>query len=135
MREYYAKNPEKQKERSRKRRKENPERKREENRACRGRHKHRYNSARRGGGAGLSPEEIAALVIAQGGRCALCGETPEPGNGHNSSDGFCVDHDHSTGAVRELLCYRCNLLVGWVEGDLNLAEQAIAYVRKHSPSE
>lgn len=36
----------------------------------------------------------------QRGRCALCGTTP--------THGLVVDHDHTTGRVRGLLCQWCN---------------------------
>jgi len=51
---------------------------------------------------GLTLERFNELLAAQGGACALCG-TKDPGkvNWH-------VDHDHSTGAVRGLLCNPCN---------------------------
>lgn len=44
------------------------------------------------------------LLEAQGGGCALCGATPKKRRLH-------VDHDHRSGAVRGLLCYRCNVVV------------------------
>src|SRR5690349_4999135 len=49
---------------------------------------------------GISLEDYDAFVAAQGGKCALC-QTPPPGGSRN---GFRVDHDHKTGAVRGLLC-------------------------------
>lgn len=50
---------------------------------------------------GLSPEQYAALLALQGGRCAICRQRPK-------SKRLAVDHDHKTGAVRGLLCGRCN---------------------------
>lgn len=62
---------------------------------------------------GLTPEQYDAMVIAQGGVCAACGEDPTP-------RGLVVDHDHaccpgdrSCGrCVRQLLCHHCNTLEG-----------------------
>lgn len=50
---------------------------------------------------GVSPDEYACLLAAQGGHCALCPGKPKTRR-------LSVDHDHRTGAVRGLLCYRCN---------------------------
>jgi len=50
---------------------------------------------------GLSAEQYDALLARQGGRCAICRARPK-------SKRLAVDHDHSTGAVRGLLCSRCN---------------------------
>ena len=48
---------------------------------------------------GLTLEEYDAMLEAQGGVCAICGEPrPEERTLH-------VDHDHETGAIRGLLCF------------------------------
>lgn len=54
---------------------------------------------------GLTKEQYDHLVLAYGGRCPLCcREKP-----------LVIDHDHSTGKVRGLLCLSCNLLLGQAE--------------------
>ncbi len=53
---------------------------------------------------GITLTQYGQLLEFQGGRCAIC-ERP-PGQLHLS-----VDHDHETGAVRGLLCQRCNALL------------------------
>ena len=50
---------------------------------------------------GVTPDEYARMLAAQDGHCALCPNTPKTRR-------LSVDHDHKTGAVRGLLCYRCN---------------------------
>jgi hypothetical protein len=50
---------------------------------------------------GVTDAEYARLLAAQDGHCALCPNTPKTRRLH-------VDHDHATGRVRGLLCYRCN---------------------------
>lgn len=50
---------------------------------------------------GLDAEGYRALLLAQGGKCAICRARPR-------SKRLAVDHDHKTGAVRGLLCSRCN---------------------------
>ena len=67
---------------------------------------------------GVTDEEYARLLAAQGGHCALCPNTPKTRRLH-------VDHDHTTGRVRGLLCFRCNkFLPSWVtrEWALRVAE-------------
>lgn len=49
----------------------------------------------------LTDAEYDALLTYQGGRCAICGNPPKARRLH-------VDHDHRTGKVRGLLCFRCN---------------------------
>lgn len=50
---------------------------------------------------GLSPADYDRLLALQGGRCAIC-------RGRPKSKRLAVDHDHGSGAVRGLLCSRCN---------------------------
>lgn len=61
---------------------------------------------------GLTTDEYDALLLAQGGGCAGCGEDGmqhHQGRGNTvSSRPLTVDHDHSTGRVRGLLCHTCN---------------------------
>lgn len=40
-----------------------------------------------------------------------------------------IDHCHKTGAVRGLLCPRCNMLVGCIETGANLVSRAEKYIR------
>lgn len=55
---------------------------------------------------GLSLEQYEAMLAAQGGVCAVCGEPPADGKR------LAVDHDHTTGRVRSLLDDRCNVAIG-----------------------
>lgn len=50
---------------------------------------------------GLTADGYAELLKLQGGKCAICRARP-------ISKRLAVDHDHKTGAVRGLLCGRCN---------------------------
>lgn len=50
---------------------------------------------------GITEAEYDRLLAVQGGGCAICGNPPKTRRLH-------VDHDHKTGAVRGLLCFRCN---------------------------
>lgn len=51
---------------------------------------------------GLTHDEVAAMVEAQGGTCAIC----------QVKDAEHVDHDHETGDVRGILCFTCNVGLG-----------------------
>jgi recombination endonuclease VII len=58
---------------------------------------------------GISMKTYEAVLVAQGGTCAICHEPP-PGDRV-----LAVDHDHETGAVRGLLCGSCNMSLGHIE--------------------
>jgi len=71
----------------------------------------------------VSDDEYEGMLAEQGGVCAICGNPPKVKRLH-------VDHDHRTGAVRGLLCFRCNrALAGYVTVAWML--KAIAYLRAH----
>lgn len=71
---------------------------------------------------GLTEDEVAAMTSSQGG-CGICGDAEAR---------LVVDHDHSTGAVRELLCDRCNTTLGRVLDDASLLESMIEYLKRHA---
>jgi hypothetical protein len=76
---------------------------------------------------GVTLEMYATMLATQGGVCAICKKT----NGRSSKPLY-IDHDHATGAVRELLCHYCNTLLGNAKDDPARLEQAASYLRKHS---
>jgi hypothetical protein len=72
---------------------------------------------------GLSVEAFDALLLKQGGCCAICrANTPR------SKRSWHVDHNHSTGHVRGLLCHHCNLAIGHVSDSIEILQQAIKYL-------
>lgn len=75
---------------------------------------------------GLSPEAYAALIAAQQNKCAICEKGLTDGRGPN------VDHCHVTGRVRQLLCARCNLALGYADDDPDLLRAMAAYIERHA---
>lgn len=58
---------------------------------------------------GITEDEYDGLLRSQGGVCALCRSLPKGKH-------LAVDHDHTTGKVRGLLCAVCNkYVVGLIE--------------------
>lgn len=69
---------------------------------------------------GLTLYEAKSLYQQQNGNCAICDskmdfDTPalRLGKARGTHD-MCVDHCHSTGKVRGLLCFHCNTALGHV---------------------
>ena len=42
-----------------------------------------------------------------------------------------VDHNHSTGKVRKLLCIHCNLALGSLDENIEILEKLINYIKEH----
>jgi len=63
---------------------------------------------------GLTIEDYDAMHEAQGGVCAIC-KQPETSSRNGKVYRLAVDHDHNTGEVRGLLCFKCNSAMGSFE--------------------
>lgn len=78
---------------------------------------------------GINFGDYSRMLGEQNGLCAICGGPPVGGKKSNAR--LHVDHDHVTGAVRGLLCNRCNLGIGYFADDLGRLLAAIDYLIKH----
>lgn len=76
---------------------------------------------------GIGLVEYNQMLEDQNGKCAICG-TRDPGGQANI---FHVDHEHTTGKIRGLLCNNCNPGLGWFKDNEENLLNAIAYLRKH----
>jgi len=79
---------------------------------------------------GLTPDAYRAMLATQGGLCAICGEAPPP-DGVRAASRLHVDHDHSTGVVRALLCTRCNQGIGYMRDRPDLLRLAAEYIERY----
>lgn len=77
---------------------------------------------------GITAAQFAEKLLAQGGKCACCGISFNMEGKH--SERACVDHNHTTNEVRDLLCGRCNLAAGNVSDSSLRAERLAAYLKK-----
>ena len=76
---------------------------------------------------GLLPEEHKLLKEKQRNLCKICGEHKDGirNNGHSE---LSVDHCHSSGKVRGLLCMRCNTALGMANDDIQILNKMIGYL-------
>lgn len=78
---------------------------------------------------GITLEDYEAMLTAQGGGCAICGNTENVGgNGRWLS----VDHDHALGHIRGLLCGACNIALGQMRDRPDLLRRAATYLESHA---
>ena len=123
-RAYYLKTADRQKARARAWHHANPERVAKNRLAAKERPRPRVKKY------GLSQADYSALFAAQGGCCAICGRTE---NGKRRF--FDVDHDHTDGTVRGLLCNRCNRMLSNARDDVALLTKAIDYLSPQRATE
>jgi hypothetical protein len=68
----------------------------------------------------MSLQDYNAMLEAQGGACAVCRK--------KTKLTLCVDHCHHTGAVRGLLCVKCNAGLGCYEDQPSLMRAGADYL-------
>ena len=76
---------------------------------------------------GITLDDYRMMYEQQKGKCAICGEV-KPDHGRA---GLAVDHCHTVGHIRELLCPNCNHGLGKFKDDIVRLQKAIAYLEKH----
>lgn len=74
---------------------------------------------------GMTLEDYEELFKAQNGSCAICDANDRK---------LCVDHDHDTGEVRQILCEQCNYALGLLGERADVAEAMAIYIRKWKPA-
>lgn len=73
---------------------------------------------------GMSEEDYNVLYSKQDGRCAICNKEVRYR--------LVVDHNHTTGKVRGLLCRQYNLLLGLLNDDIGKTKSVIAYLERNN---
>lgn len=71
---------------------------------------------------GLELHELQRMVDNQDNRCAICSK---------ELTRYHIDHDHSTGEVRGLLCASCNSALGKLDDSIEILQNAIDYLFCH----
>lgn len=97
-------------------------------RACSAKRSRKGNLTRK---FGITEDAYKAMWESQNGVCANCGE-PETRLKFGKPTMLAVDHNHTTGAVRELICFRCNVVLGRIEESVVLCDKFKAYILKHT---
>lgn len=75
---------------------------------------------------GITLDERDSIFKKQRGVCAIC-KLAIKGKQE-------IDHCHSSGAVRGILCHRCNMLLGMAQDSIKTLMSAIRYLKKYDQS-
>lgn len=79
---------------------------------------------------GITIDEYNKKLADQNFVCSICKE-PETRLLSGKLKRLAVDHCHTTNAIRDLLCTRCNVFIGSVKENINLLHEMIAYLNRH----
>lgn len=74
---------------------------------------------------GITLEQYDKMFSRQSGTCAICLSINPSGRRLH------IDHNHKTGRVRGLLCYRCNAAIGYAREDRNIISEIFRYLLKY----
>jgi len=75
---------------------------------------------------GINLEEYNVHFAKQAGVCAICHKPPRGGSAQTAV--LAVDHNHSTGKFRGLLCNLCNRYLGYINEDPSVLDRAKNYI-------
>lgn len=75
----------------------------------------------------LSVDEYKEMYEEAGGCCQVCGVEESKLNKR-----LAVDHCHTTGKVRGLLCSKCNTALGQLDDDLNKISALYSYLKERN---
>lgn len=79
---------------------------------------------------GISVEQYDALLEAQEGKCAVCREPEIVVRRDRGGQRLVVDHCHSTGKIRGLLCTKCNSALGNMHDSTELLKKLLNYLEE-----
>jgi len=74
---------------------------------------------------GISQEQFLLLKEKQNSLCAICGAKPEI---------LVIDHCHTTGDIRGLLCHGCNRGIGLLKDNIDILNKAVHYLGNENRS-
>ena len=78
---------------------------------------------------GISMQDYEVMLRSQGNKCAIqgCGATKPGGRGF-----WHIDHCHTSGKVRGILCHNCNIALGYAADNIQKLKGMIRYLSTRS---
>ena len=73
---------------------------------------------------GITKSSYDVLLHSQNNCCAICFSD------NNNNRDWHLDHCHTTGQIRGILCHQCNLMLGNARDSVATLEQGIIYLKK-----
>ena len=76
----------------------------------------------------ITLEQWKEMFELQDHKCKTCGSEISSVTGNNDKTRGVVDHCHTTGKIRGLLCHHCNRALGLIKDDKNILKNLIKYL-------
>lgn len=74
----------------------------------------------------ISLEDYDAILVSQDNKCKICGNTKS----NHRNEILYIDHCHTTGKIRGLLCHHCNVGLGGFKDNIESLSKAIKYLEE-----
>lgn len=84
---------------------------------------------------GITPDMRNIMFLNQQGLCAICGKEETDKHPDGTIKYLSIDHNHTTGKIRALLCGNCNKMLGHAKEDIDILLNAAEYLKKHNHKE
>ena len=81
---------------------------------------------------GINNELYAIMAEQQVFKCAVCNDKETTKNNKGAVKRLSVDHCHTTGRIRGLLCHNCNVALGLLNENTNTIKNLYKYIVKYS---
>ena len=78
---------------------------------------------------GLTLDDFHKMIALQDGLCYICKDKLDLQS--MGAKCACVDHNHTTGKVRKILCRNCNTALGHAKENKTILKQMITYLEEH----
>lgn len=76
---------------------------------------------------GINEADLKTLILQQENKCAICKCDALQSKKRKR---LVIDHCHKTGKVRAMLCYRCNIFIGYLEKNSELLPVIVEYIQR-----
>ena len=78
----------------------------------------------------ITYDEYKVMLDEQGGVCAIC-KQPEMSMSYGKVKYLAIDHDHTTGEIRGLLCNNCNRCLGLLKDNIDTMYAMVEYIKQN----
>ena len=78
----------------------------------------------------LSLEKYFQMLEECNNKCMIC-KKDEIKTRQGNKTRLCIDHCHTSGKIRGLLCHKCNAALGMFEDNTDSIQEALNYLNKH----
>lgn len=79
---------------------------------------------------GVTVEEFTSMLEAVNHECEICGVKLTVGGARGEKTAACIDHCHTTGDIRGVLCRKCNAAIGALGDTTSSVRNAVSYLEK-----